>query len=88
MNAKGEPVTEKWMQGSLLVFKPTVTMPWADAATNIAGLSGWSTEDAVNFFTTGKYKGKAPMPPMPDYHLTRRDAEAVVAYLRSLAPAK
>jgi hypothetical protein len=27
-------------------------------------------------------------PPMPDYHLTHRDAEAVVAYLKSLVPVK
>jgi len=85
---KGEPVTEKWMQGSALMFKPTVAMPWADTSANIVGLPGWSTRDAVNFFMTGKYKGQGPKPPMPDYHLTRRDAEAVVAYLKSLAPAK
>jgi hypothetical protein len=88
MNDKGEPVKEKWMQGTVLMFKPTLTMPWADASANIVGLPGWSTQDAVSFFMTGKYKGLGPKPPMPDYHLTRRDAEAVVAYLKSLAPAK
>jgi mono/diheme cytochrome c family protein len=88
MNDKGEPVTEKWLQGTVLMFKPTVTMPWADASANIAGLPGWSTQEAVRFFMTGKYKGQEPKPPMPQYHLTRRDAEAVVAYLKSLAPAK
>ncbi len=88
MNEKGEPVTEKWLQGAVLMFKPTVTMPWADTSANIAGLPGWSTQDAVSFFMTGKYKGQEPKPPMPDYHLNRRDAEAVVAYLKSLAPAR
>ena len=88
MNDAGEPITEKWMQGTTLVFKPTVTMPWADASPNIAGLPGWSTLDAVSFFMTGKYKGQEPKPPMPVYHLTRRDAEAVVAYLKSLVPMK
>ncbi len=88
MNDKGEPVTEKWLQGATLMFKPTVAMPWADTSANIAGLPGWSTQDAVSFFVTGKYKGQQPKPPMPDYHLARRDAEAVVAYLQSLAPAK
>jgi hypothetical protein len=76
------------MQGTVLVFKPTVTMPWADSSPNIAGLLGWSTPDAVSFFMTGKYKGQEAKPPMPDYHLNRRDAEAVVAYLESLAAAK
>jgi mono/diheme cytochrome c family protein len=88
MNDKGVPVTEKWMQGTVLMFKPTVSMPWADASANIVGLPGWTTPDAVGFFMTGKYRGQAPTPPMPDYHLTRRDAEAVVAYLKSLASAK
>ena len=84
MNDNGEPVTKKWMQGAALMFKPTATMPWADAAPNIVELLGWSTQDAINFFMTGKYQGQAPKPPMPDYHLTRRDAEAVVVYLNSL----
>jgi mono/diheme cytochrome c family protein len=88
MNDKGEPVTEKWLQGTALMFKPTMDMPWADTSANIAGLPGWSTQDAVRFFMTGKYQGHAPKPPMPDYHMARRDAEAVVAYLKSLAPAK
>ena len=88
MNDKGEPVSEKWLQGTALMFKPIVAMPWADTSTNIAGLPGWSTQDAVSFFMTGKYEGQEPKPPMPDYHLARRDAEAVVAYLQSLAPAK
>jgi mono/diheme cytochrome c family protein len=88
MNDKGEPITEKWMQGTALMFKPTVTMPWADTSPNIAGLPSWSTQDAINFFMTGKYKGQEPKPPMPDYHLNRSDAEAVVAYLKSLATAK
>lgn len=30
-NEKGEPIREKWLQGSPLAFKPTVPMPvWAD----------------------------------------------------------
>jgi mono/diheme cytochrome c family protein len=88
MNDKGEPVTEKWLQGTVLMFKPTVAMPWADTSPNIAGLPGWTTSDAVTFFMTGKYKGQGRRPPMPDYHLTRRDAEAVVTYLKSLGPPK
>src|SRR5208282_6002550 len=86
MNDKGEPITGKWMQGTALMFKPTLTMPWADSSPNIAGLPGWSTKDAINFFMTGKYKDQEPKPPMPDYHLNRSNAEAVVAYLKSLAP--
>jgi hypothetical protein len=84
MNDKGEPVTEKWMQGAVLPFKPMAAMPWADAAPSIAGLPGWKTQEAVSFLMTGKLKGQGPTPPMPDYHLSRGDAEAMVAYLKSL----
>ena len=88
MDEKGEPIQSRWMKGAVLPFKPTVTMPWAEQSVNIAGLpSGWKQEDAVTFFVTGKHLGSPPVPPMPDYHLTKADAEAVVAYLRSLAPA-
>jgi hypothetical protein len=30
--------------------------------------------------------GRVPDPPMPPFRLSREDAEAIVAYLRSLAP--
>ena len=86
MNERGEPVKEKWMQGTMLFFKPTVPIPnWADKSPNIAGLPGWTDEQAIKFFMTGiAYNGLRANPPMPQYRLTRSDAAAVVAYLRSL----
>ena len=87
-NKNGEPIPDRWLKGAMLPFKPTVPMPWAEQSVNIAGLpSGWKQEDAVAFFVTGKHLGSPPVPPMPEYHLTKADAEAMVAYLRSLAPA-
>jgi len=88
MNEKGEPIQTKWLKGAALGFKPMAPMPWADQAPDIVGLLGWAQSDAITFFTTGKYHGQSPRPPMPEYHLTKADAEAVVAYLRSLAPQK
>lgn len=68
---KGEFIREKWLQGSELDFKATVPMPkWAAVSPPIAGLPGWSEAN----------------PPMPQYRMTRDDATAVVAYLRSLPP--
>ena len=52
-NEKGEPIREKLLQGAPLPFKPTVPMPWADKAPNIAGLPGWEDKDAVKFLMTG-----------------------------------
>ena len=59
--------------------------PWAFTAPAIAGLPGWTDEGAVALFTTGRRpSGYVPKAPMPPFRLTREDAEAVVAYLRSV----
>jgi len=88
MNEKGEFVQGKWLQGTKLTFASTVPVPnWADASPNIAGLEGWDHEKAVQFFMTGLApNGQPARPPMPQYHMNRADAEAVVAYLVSLKP--
>jgi len=43
----------------------------------------------VKLLTTGIWKtGKPLRPPMPRFQMTRADAEAVVAYLKSVKPAE
>ena len=86
MDEKGAPVVAKWLQGTKLFFAPTVAIPnWADASPNIAGLEGWDHEKAVQLLMTGLApNGQPARPPMPQYHMNRADAEAVVAYLASL----
>jgi len=86
---KGQPIPGKVLRGSALFFKPVTPMPvWADKAPNIAGLRGWDADAAVKFLMTGiAYNDLPGRPPMPQYHLNREDAEAVVAYLKSLTPA-
>jgi len=67
------------------VRSPVPTQPWAVSAPAIAGLPGFSDEDEITLLTTGRRPGNpVPKPPMPPFRLTREDAEAVVAYLRSL----
>lgn len=85
-NDHGEYVQDKWLQGKKLEFASIVPMPaWADTSSNIAGLPGWNHEKAVQFFMTGLApNGQPARPPMPQYKMTRADAEAVVAYLESL----
>jgi mono/diheme cytochrome c family protein len=82
----GAFVMDKWLQGKKLEFGPLIPIPvWADTSPNIAGLEGWDTEKAVQFFMTGLApSGQAARPPMPGYKMNRPDAEAVVAYLKSL----
>jgi len=85
---KGEPIAAQTLRGAPLAFKPTVPMPWADKAPNIAGLRGWEEADAIKFLMTGKaYNDLPPRPPMPGYRLNKEDATAVVRYLRTLSPA-
>ncbi len=82
---KGMPDESKYLQGASLMFKPTVDIPWAAVAPPIAGLPMLSEKDGVEFLITGKLPGGAtPRPPMPQFKLKKADAEAVVAYLKSL----
>jgi mono/diheme cytochrome c family protein len=87
-NERGEFVKAQWLWGSPLGFKPEPPIPgWAPVAPPIAGLVGWTDEQAVRLLTTRKNRdGRLPGPPMPEYALSRADAEGVVAYLRSLPP--
>jgi mono/diheme cytochrome c family protein len=89
-NDKGEFVKEQWLQGTTLDFKPTAPVPvWADKAPNIAGLPGWEKDAAIKYLMTGiAYNGLPGRPPMPRYRFNVQDAQAIVAYLKSLAPAK
>jgi mono/diheme cytochrome c family protein len=81
---------EKTLQGSPLPFAATVPMPWAPTAPAIAGLPTYPDDEAaIRFLTTGQTNhGAPPRPPMPSYRMTRDEAVAVVAYLRSLTTGK
>jgi mono/diheme cytochrome c family protein len=84
---KGQPVRTQALQGAPIMFKPTVPVPgWADMSLPIVGLPTMASDDeAITFLMTGKHSdGKMAAPPMPQYRFNRRDAEAIVAYLRSL----
>lgn len=85
----GEFDRERWLMGATVPFKPTVEMPWVTVAPPIAGLPGYTDEQAVTLLTTGvRPNGTPPIPPMPVFKLHPAEARAVVAYLRSIAPAK
>jgi hypothetical protein len=62
---------------------------WAEYTPPLAGFPGFTDEQAITFLTTGKdASGQPAAPPMPQYRMNREDAAAVLAYLKSLAPAK
>ena len=85
----GELDQNRWLAGSDLDFQPIRLMPmWAKRAPDIAGLTRWGEDGAVKLLMTGLTPGGTPLrPPMPPYRMSKADAEAVVAYLRSLKPA-
>jgi mono/diheme cytochrome c family protein len=83
---KGEFDRAQWLGGTTLFFQAIKPIPgWREASPPIAGLEGWSTEEAIKFLQTGISRdGKPADPPMPPYRLNQSDAAAVVAYLKSL----
>jgi mono/diheme cytochrome c family protein len=83
--AGGKLDRARWLQGAPLGFKPLVEMPWKAVAPSIAGLPGFSEEQAVGFFMNGlRPNGTECLPPMPAYRLSHDDAVDLVAYLKSL----
>lgn len=85
---KGQFDRSQWLQGNLLDIKPdhpTPSRPFAAVAVPIAGLPGFTDEQAVKFLETGTdVSNKQAMWPMPQFRFNHDDALAVVAYLRSL----
>lgn len=82
---KGEYDRTQWLAGNLLDFKPDHPMPFVAVAPPIAGMPGFTDEQALKFLETGiDVTGKRAMAPMPPYHFNHDDALAVLAYLRSL----
>jgi len=60
---------------------------WPLKAPRIAGTPPASDEDMVRMLTTGIWTdGSHLRPPMPQFRMSREDAESVLAYLRSLRP--
>jgi mono/diheme cytochrome c family protein len=88
--AKGAPVESKHLKGSMLNMQPMQEVPgWRKAAPDITGGSPlflrWKEDGMKKFLTTGVGPGGNPAgPPMPAYHFKTADADAVIAYLKSL----
>ncbi len=85
-DSQGRLLETRLLQGAPMpVEAPFPSVPWAFQAPTIAGLPGWTTEDAITFLQTGKRAdGSSPRAPMPPFRMTKEDATAVVAYLQSL----
>ena len=87
-NSQGELDHTRWLEGAPLWLQPsTPSANWPIAAPRLAGSPPGSDADLITLLTTGLWQnGQRLRPPMPVFHMSREDAEAVVAYLRSLSP--
>lgn len=86
VNRSGERDQTNKLAGGPLDFSPTVAREnWAMNAPRIAGTPPGTDEQLVTLLTTGISRTGQPMRrPMPQFKMTRADAEAVLAYLKSL----
>jgi mono/diheme cytochrome c family protein len=85
-NSDGVIDRNKWFAGAPVFYEPAQNVPgWAISAPRIASLPPGRDAEVVTLLTTAVWRdGKTPRPPMPRFHMTHEDAEAVVAYLKSL----
>ena len=76
----------RWLQGASVPYLPTKPdMDWPITAPRIGGTPPANDADMIKLLTTGIWTdGKHLRPPMPQFRMDRGDAEAVVAYLKSV----
>jgi len=82
----GKPDRAHWLHGGPTQTRSTYPSPsWAIVEPRIAGAPPGTDAEIITLLTTGISRtGKPPNPPMPPFRMTREDAEAVLAYLKSL----
>ena len=82
----GRLVETRLLAGARIPFdSPFPGRPWAYQAPNIRGMVGYTEEEGIRLLTEGVTRGGTPpRPPMQTFHLSREDARAIVAYLKSL----
>jgi mono/diheme cytochrome c family protein len=80
----------QWLAGAPVPYQPSQpTTDWPALAPRIAGLPPASNDGMVTLLTTGVWiTGKQLREPMPKFHMTKADAESVVAYLKSVKTSK
>jgi len=84
--ADGELDRSRWLAGASVPYLPAQpTNDWPINAPRLAGSPPATNAQMITLLTTAVWTNGEPLrDPMPKFHMTRADAEAVVAYLRSL----
>src|SRR5579863_1409481 len=82
----GNPDKGHWLGGGPTQLRASYPSPyWTFIEPRIAGRPPGTDADFIKLLTTGISRtGMPPNPPMPPFRMTRADAEAVLAYLKSL----
>jgi mono/diheme cytochrome c family protein len=86
----GELDRTKWLKGAKLDVAPVATIQgWHAASPDLTSTSAlwtrWGADGMTKFLETAKNpRGGKAGPPMPAYTLQHDDADAIVAYLKSL----
>jgi mono/diheme cytochrome c family protein len=86
----GEFDKSKWLRGATLDFQPTQDVKgWHKTSPDLTVggrvFQRWGEQAVIKFLETGLGpRGNTADPPMPAYKLRPSDAEAIVAYLKSL----
>jgi mono/diheme cytochrome c family protein len=82
----GNPERSRWLMGGPMTMEPAYPAAnWAKVEPRLAGAPPGSDAEFIRLLTTGISRtGLPPNPPMPPFRMTRQDAEAVLAYLKSL----
>ena len=84
--ADGQLDRSRWLQGGPVIYWPAQPNPnWPQYEPRIGGTLPTSEAGMITLLTTAVWiDGTELRDPMPKFHMTRSDAEAVVAYLKSL----
>lgn len=82
----GSPDEQRPLAGGPVPYEPArAAEGWATVAPRLAGLPPGTDEQFIRLMMTGISRtGRPPKPPMPQFRMTRSDAEAVLAYLKSV----
>jgi mono/diheme cytochrome c family protein len=85
-DSQGNPDRSRWLQGGSLPFMPArPDADWPVSAPRIGGNPPASDADMVKLLTTGVWtNGNRLRYPMPQFRMDKADAEAVVAYLKTV----
>jgi mono/diheme cytochrome c family protein len=84
--SNGQLDRSRWLAGAPVPYLPAQpTSQWPINAPRLAGTPPANDAGMITLLTTAIWiDGKPLDDPMPKFHMTRSDAEAVVAYLKSL----